>query len=156
MRRALALLFALSLPLACSPKLIPGTEIRDNDDNHQILAMLSGYRAALEARNLEAIMVLVSPRFFDDAGTPDGSDDFDYSGLKTKLANWVGKTQAVRATIQVKRIDVKGDVATVRFYYELNYQLKGLEDGSTWKRDSDSKEMTLRRENGRWMISRGI
>ena len=156
MRRALALLIASTGLAACGPKLIPGTEIRDNDDNHQILALLTEYRGALEARSVDSVMKLVSPRFFDDAGTADGGDDFDYEGLRAKLANWVSKTQTVRANIQVRRIDVKGDLATVRFYYELNYQLKGMEDGLTWKRDADSKEMTLRREEGRWMISRGI
>jgi hypothetical protein len=156
MRRALALLFALTASVACAPKLIPGTEIRDSDDNRQILEVFSAYRTALEARSVDGIMKLVHPSFFDDSGTPDGSDDFDYKGLKGKLTNWVEKTQTVRANLQVKRIDVKANLATVKYFYDLNYEILGPDGAPTWKRDSDSKETTLRRVDGRWMIVRGL
>ncbi len=156
MRNAFPLLLALIAPLACAPKLIPGTEIRDTDENRQVLDVLSAYRTALENRNADGVMKLVSPTFFDDGGTPDGSDDFDYKGLKTRLANWVEKTQAVRANLQVKRIDIKGGFATVRYFFDVNFQVRGPDGAPVWKHESDAKEMKLRIENGRWMITRGL
>lgn len=156
MRKALALLFALTAPMACAPKLIPGTEIRDTDENRQILEVMGAYKNALENRNADGIMKLVSPAFFDDGGTPEGGDDFDYQGLRAKLTTWVEKTQAVRASLQVKRIDVVGAMATVRYYFDVNFQIRGPDGAPIWKRETDTKEMKLRLENGRWMIIRGI
>ncbi len=156
MRRALALLFVSAAPVACAPSLIPGTEIRDSDENRQILAVFSAYRAALEARSVDRIMKLVHPSFFDDSGTPDGRDDFDYKGLNAKLATWVEKTRSVRANLQVKQIEVKENLATVKYFYELNYEILGPDGAPAWRHDSDSKETTLRRVDGRWMIIRGL
>lgn len=156
MRHALALLLILTAPMACAPRYIRGTEIRDTEENRQILDVLIAYRGALEHRNPDAVMKLVSPSFFDDGGTPEPSDDFDFKGLRIKLTDWVEKTLSVRANLQIKRIDIKEGIASVRYYYDVSYQIRVPDGTPTWKRDTDTKEMKLRMENGRWMITRGI
>jgi hypothetical protein len=150
----LARLLSLVPLFACGPKLIPGTEIEETDVNKQLIDMVEAYRRAMEGRNVDGILKLVSGKFFDDAGTPDGADDVDLAGLKTKLTDWAVKTRAVRVEVQVRRITVENEVARVRYFYDLSYQL-GDADGA-WSRASDLKEMALRKEDGVWKIASGI
>ena len=55
----------------CSPKRIPGTEIEDTGDNRAVYEVVRAYQKALEGRDAAAILALVSPDYFDAAGTPD-------------------------------------------------------------------------------------
>ena len=90
MRLALAaLLLAAAAPLAgCTPSLIPGTDIKDTTDTRAILDLVSAYRTSLEGRNIDGMMKLVSKTFFENCGTPEGNDDYDYAGLEQKLKGW--------------------------------------------------------------------
>ncbi len=158
MRSALAGL-ALVTALAttgCAPRLLPGTEIRDTPEAHEIFDVLGSYRAALESRNVDGIMKLVSKGFFDDSGTPEGGDDFDYAGLETRLKKWADNTKTLRASLDVKNIVVEGETAKVQYFFDVNYQIPGPEGVAQWKRESDTKEMALKREGSAWRIVSGI
>jgi hypothetical protein len=145
--------FAIALvTAACAPRLIPGTEIEDTDDNQRILNVVEQYRRSAESRNAEAMSALISSGFYDDSGTPDTSDDLDSSGLKTRLTKeWKERVKTIRLDLQVKKIFVDGETARVRYFYTLRYQI-----GDSWKQDIDTKEMLLRREGGAWKIMSGV
>jgi len=151
----LALTAALALT-GCTPKLLPGTEIRDTPDSHDIFEVLGSYRASLEGRNVEGMMKLVSKSFFENSGTPEGGDDYDYPGLEKKLKGWAETTKSVRASIDVKNIIVTGETARVQYYFDVNYQIPGPNDVPLWKREADTKEMSLKREGSAWRIVSGI
>ena len=149
LRKAITTLVVVT---ACMPKLIPGTEIEDNDDNQRILNVVETYRRSAEARDPEMLAALVSPTFYDDSGTPDTKDDLDPNSLKTRLAKeWGSRVKTVRLDIQVKKILVDGDSARVRFFYTIRYQV-----GEAWKQELDTKEMLLKREAGAWKIISGV
>jgi len=147
----------LIVPLAaCGPKLIPNSSIPDTPETRQILDVVVAYRDALQNRDVEKITSLLSPTFFETSGTPEGADDYDLQGLKTKLNDWVSRTKAVRADFQVKNIVVEGDRAKAQFFYEVNYQVATPEGPPLWMRDADTKEMVLKKEDGMWRITSGI
>jgi hypothetical protein len=149
LRTSFAVAFLAS---ACVPRLIPGTEIEDNDDNQRILSLVEQYRRDAESRNADALSMLVSPGFYDDSGTPETTDDLDQASLKTRLSKeWKSRIKTVRLDLQVKRISVEGDTARVRYFYTLRYQI-----GENWKQEIDTKEMLLRRESGLWKIMSGV
>ncbi|HEY3451589.1 MAG TPA: hypothetical protein VGK67_34845 [Myxococcales bacterium] len=158
MRPALAPLFAclIALILGCAPKLIPGTEIKDTSDTRAILDLVGTYKNNLEAKNVDGILKLVSKTFFENAGTPEGNDDYDYAGLEQKLRSWAGTTKAVRGAIEVKDIFVDVDKAVVRYFFDVSFQIPGPDDTMQWKRETDTKEMQLKREDGLWKITSGI
>ena len=141
---------------ACATGLIPGTDLRDTRQNREILDVVGAYRNALEGRNVEGVMKLVSKSFFEDSGTPDGSDDFDYQGLEAKLKGWAEKTTTVRVAMEVKQITLEGPLAKVRYFYDLNFLIPGPNNTSVWRRETDTKEMRLRQENGAWRIVSGV
>ena len=80
-----ALLAAVALS-ACNTRRIPGTDIKDNTDTRAIIATIDAYRLAAERRDAGAVLALVSPKYFDDAGTPDPGDDVDFQQLKKRIA----------------------------------------------------------------------
>lgn len=137
---------------ACGPRLISGTDVEDTDDNHRILALVDQYRRATEAKDVEAVSALISDTFFDDGGSPEGSDDLDAKAIRKRLAlEFDKRVQQVRLEVQVKKIYLEGDAARVRYFYTLRYQVA---DG--WRQEIDTKEMFLRREGGVWKIMSGV
>jgi hypothetical protein len=158
MRRAhlAALIVVAAAAVGCSPKMIPNSEIRDTEENRQILSVIAAYKNALEGRNVERIMSLVSESFFETSGTPDGEDDYDYEGLQNRLKEWAERTRSIRAELKVRSIEVEGDQARARYFYDINYQIPGPEGVPQWKRESDTKEMHLQREGSVWRITSGI
>ncbi len=161
MVRALLAVSVISLlPLAaCGPKLIPGTDITATDDNQAIVDVLDNYRRAVEAKNVEGIMKLVSSDFFEDAGTPDGKDDYSYAQLEERLKGWADSVRQVRMELNPKSIVVAedGNTAQLRYFYDINFQLVGGEgQPDKWEHDSDFDEMTLKKVNGAWKITSGL
>lgn len=158
MRRAhLAALFLAAAAIAgCGPKMIPNSEIQDTEENRQILSVISAYKSALDDRNVDKLMGLVSKSFFENSGTPSGEDDYNYEGLQQRLTTWAEQIKAIRADVRVKTITTEGDTARAQYFYELNYQVPGAGGTMQWKHEADTKEMVLRREGSVWRIVSGI
>ncbi|HCF57620.1 MAG TPA: hypothetical protein DFS52_06455 [Myxococcales bacterium] len=152
---AIAVLAAASLT-GCAPKLIPGTDILDNEESREVIEVLSAYTSALEARNVDRILALASDSFFETSGTAAGDDDFDKAGLAERLQSWSVETKAVRAKVQVKHVSVQGDSANAAYFFDLSYQVPEADGKLVWKNESDAKQMTFRREDGTWKITSGI
>lgn len=151
---ALASFSALALA-ACGTHRIPGTEIRDTPDARAIYGVIDAYRVASERREPESILSLVSPQYFDDAGTPDPGDDLDYSQLQRVLPERFQKVSAMRLGITVREIDVQGDRATANLFYDGHYRLTSTA-GETAKAASDMSQMRFVRESGSWKIVSGL
>lgn len=161
MVRALFAVCVMSiLPLSgCGPKLIPGTEIKDTDDNQAIIGVLDAYRRAVEREDVEGIMKLVSDDFFEDAGTPEGDDDYSYAELEERLKAWAEMVKQVKLAVNPKEIIVSddGNTAQLRYFYDINFQLAGpVGQPDRWEHDSDFNEMTLKKVNGAWKITSGL
>lgn len=151
MRRALLLLVAFA---GCAHT-IPGTDIADTRDNRAVVAVIDGYRRAMERRDAAAAMALVSPSYFDDAGTGDPSDDLDAAQLARALAETMQRVPTVKLEIAVNRIEVDGDTASAFLFHDSRYRV-ATPRGEVAKRDSDLYRMTLRREAGSWKITSGL
>ena len=44
----------------------------------------------------------------------------------------------------------------VRYFFDVSFQIPGPEETLQWKRETDTKEMQLKREDGLWKIVSGI
>ncbi len=155
MRRVFAAL-ALLPALACAPKMIPDTNIKSTPDTEAIYSAISQYGKALEARDVDGIMKLVSKDFFETSGTPEAGDDYNYDGLAAKLKAWAEQVKTVRAMIQVKGIAVDVDRAKAPYFYDISYQLE-VSGQLNWKRNTDVKQMQFKKDSdGVWRISGGI
>jgi ketosteroid isomerase-like protein len=156
--RRLALLLAAAL-LACSPPRIPGTEIPDEPDTRAILKVIESYAAALQRKDAGAILALVSPAYYDDAGTRDPSDDLDRVGLEQSLPKVLGQIGNVKLEVVVRNLVVEKDRATAEVFSDTWYSVT-TSAGPTPHRDSDVHRMTFFRAGDKpgvgWMITSGI
>jgi ketosteroid isomerase-like protein len=148
-----ALLAAVAL--AGCVRNIPDTDIPDTVENRAVLQVVDDYRKAFDRRDVPAVMALVSPEYFDDAGTSVKDDDVDYAHLAAVLADTFARTSQLRLELGVTAIDVKGDRATVDLFYDVRYRVT-TPRREIPKRDSDVQRLILRRDGQSWRIASGL
>jgi len=146
---------ALLLLLACSTVHLPGTDIPDVGDNRAIYDLLQRYRTAVERRDAPAVLELVSPSYFDDAGTPDPADDLDYAGLAKALPADLARVSGVRMDLALTAIQVDGEKATAYVRFDARYRVT-TKVGEIAKAQADVSRIGLVRENSAWKIRAGL
>ena len=149
-----ALLAVLTLT-GCAARRIPGSDIQDTPETRAIIAALEAYRHAAQRRDAGAVLALVSPKYFDSAGTPDPADDIDYEQLKKRISDDFKKVTALRLDMAVKKVEVEGDKATAYVFYDEHYRI-ATNAGEVAKQASDSHRMELVRENSAWHFASGL
>ncbi len=151
---SLAVSFA-AFSLACGAHRIPGTNIQDTPDTRAVVDAIENYRQAAERRDAAAVLALVSPKYFDDAGTPDPADDVDYEQLRKRLTADYQKITAMRLDMGIRSIDVEGDQAAAYVFYDEHFRIQ-TKNGEVAKQASDSHRMRLVREGGQWKFVNGL
>lgn len=153
--RPIACLAAVLAAAGCSPKRMPGTNIEDTPDTRAIVGTIDAYRQAAERRDPDAVLALVSRKYFDDAGTPDPADDVDYDQLRRRLVADYAKLVTVRLEINVNRIDVNDGRAAAYVFYDERYRIRTTA-GEVPKQASDVQRMQFVREDGAWKFVSGL
>jgi ketosteroid isomerase-like protein len=141
--------------VACSPSLLPGTEVRDTRENREVYGVLRAYAVAMQTKDAAAVLALVAPDYFDGAGTPAPDDDLDRAGLERALASDLGKVDSLKLEIGVKRIEVDGDRALAQLFYDGYFRVL-TPAGAVPKRQSDLHQMQLRKIGAEWKITSGL
>lgn len=117
----------LTTALGCASSRIPNTDVPDTSENRDIIAFCERYRHAVESRDARALIAMASPRYFEDGGTPDGSDDYGLEGLQRLLTTWADEVNEVRYEIRYRRINVSESDPHrlhVEFTYTGSYTLR--------------------------------
>ena len=150
-----ALLVLVALAAGCKPSLLPGTEIPETKDTRAVYDVLLAYRAALEKRDPNAVLALVAPSYFDNAGTPEPADDLDRAGLEASLAKDLPRTEGQKIDFTIRKIDIRGDEAVVEIFYDSFYRVK-TDSTLVPRRDSDVSRVRLKRVEGQWKFVSGL
>ena len=153
-RRAIAAGILL-LVGACAHSKIANTTIDDTEENREILELIESYHRAIESRDAEAVLAMVSKRYFEDNGNTDRSDDYDYSQLAQTLPADFERTKAMQLEIRVDEIVVEEELAHAFIFYTV----RGHADfpvGSKWKTTTDRARLTFTREGEDWKIISGL
>ena len=145
---------ALLIGTGCAHRLIPGTDIERNDDTEAIVQLMERYRQAVEGRDAEAVMKLVSPEFRDNAGTSTPDDDLTYQSLPEALKTRFENIDEVHLDVDVRDIEVRKEDASAVYYYTLRWRMPRL--SNTAHSASELKRMEFKREAGLWKIVSGI
>ena len=157
-QRFLVMLFsgALLLSGACAHSNIPGTQVRDTEQNREIYTILVKIRVALEERDASTLLSLVSPRYFEDFGTPDPRDDFGYVELKEKLLkDTMDTTKEMHVSIELHEIAIEGEYAYADVRYDSRARLE-LPAGRLWDTHTDFDRLRFHREDNAWKIISGL
>ncbi|HEU4404906.1 MAG TPA: hypothetical protein VFS43_06400 [Polyangiaceae bacterium] len=154
---ALTLLAALG-PAGCATRYIPNTDVEDTDENREVVKFCERYRKALEEQNVGIILSLVSPRYYEDGGNVDPTDDLDYEGLREWLQGRFQDTRAIRYEIRYRRIQ-KGEQNRVNviYTYSASYKIPGLkEQQDEWRHTVAENRLELVPEGSTFKIVAGM
>lgn len=149
----LALLLALAA--ACAPRLLPGTDVKETSDTRAIYDVIQKWVTAMNARDVPGVLAVVAADYFDDAGTPDPSDDLDRGRLEKALTEDLARVEASKLGVTIRRIDVDPPNATAELYYDSYYRVQ-TPAGAMPRRDSDVYRLKLKKEAGGWKIAAGL
>ncbi len=150
------LLLALSGAGACAHSdYFPGTSIVRNDENIKIIETVEQYRRRMLEHNVDGLMILASPRYFEDSGTPRSDDDYGYEGLKQVLTDKLKLVKSLRYQIEYRKITVNNDHAEVEVFLDGAFEL-AADFGDRYRRVNDYHKFFLEHENDQWKFVGGM
>ena len=137
--------WALGLMLAaantgCATRYIANTDVEDTDENRQVVQFCERYRKALEMKDTSSLMAMASPRYYEDGGNVDPSDDMDFDGLRAWLDTRFQETTAIRYEIRYRRIErTETRKVQVTFTYSASWRIPGLKQDDWRHKVSDNR-----------------
>lgn len=157
--RALAFALLLALPAsvgACTHSTIPNTDVEDTSDNRKIIGFCEKYRRAVEDRDVDALVGMVSPRYFETGGNAKSGDDIDVNGLRQYLASKFKQTKAIRYEIRYHNIsETENKVVNVDYTYTASFQIPTA-NGDMWHRAVRDNRLVLIRDGDSFKILGGM
>ncbi len=150
----LGLVLGAALALACGPRNLPGTDIKDTPETRAIANLLEAYRQAVEKRDTQAIMAMATPDYFDNSGTLDPADDVDRVGLEKRLDE-LKQVSDLRLALALRGIEVKRNEARAEVTFDQFYRVQ-TPNGPVARHDSDIHRMTFKKVGGKWLFASGL
>ena len=140
---------------ACAHANIPGTEIEDTEENREILTLVEEYKQAVERLDADAVLALVSPRFYEDNGNTNEADDYDYNGLAKSLKESFERTRAMQLVLRIDAVEVEDADAYAEVYYEIRAHNE-YPSGMKWETETDRSRFRFERVDDKWLIIAGL
>ncbi len=148
---------------AAKPRYIAGTPIPDNGTNKAVLAACEEYRLALERADADAIMLMTHQQYWEDSGTPSGSDDYGYEGLRNVLLTRLSKASDIRFSVRYVNVSqqcrgelAQGCRAAVDVLVDASYTITNVQGKPTRPDKRDQNQYTLEWDGRRWLFLSGM
>ena len=155
-----ALLVVLLAGLAaCSHAMIANTPIPDTGENRQVLDVLAKYKLAVEAKDLDAVLQLVSADYMDVTVPGRAVDPQDFAGIKAALSKEFERTKSLHLEVHPRNVRVEGNEANVDYFYVVRFDPimpNANNTDSKWHSEPDDGRLRLRKQNGQWKIVSGL
>jgi hypothetical protein len=142
---------------------IPGTRVPSNQANKSVLDTCEEYRLAVERRDADALMLMVHKQYWEDSGTPSGSDDYGVEGLRNVLLTRLQKASEIRYSIryvsvhQQCRSELKpGCRAAVDVMIDASYTIANAIGRPTRPDKRDQNQLVLEWDGRRWLFLSGM
>jgi hypothetical protein len=148
---------AFSTLVACSHDFIPNTQVEDSDFNRQVIAYCEDYRRAVERRNTGALLQMADPKYYEDGGTIDTSDDLDLAGLEAYLKDNFKKTTQIRYEIFYRDVSFgRANQVYVDFTYSASYKVPAEGGPDVWRRRVADNRLELVQDGEKFRILSGM
>jgi hypothetical protein len=160
--------FALMLIVAgagCAARVtfVPGTRIPFSDNNKKVLDAVEEYRLAVERGDADGLMLMAAKQYWEDSGTPTGSDDYGYDGLRNVLLTRLQKASDIRYSMRY--MDVRqtcpGDLhpgcrAAVDVLIDASYTITDVLGKPKRPDKRDQNELVLEWDGHKWLFLSGM
>lgn len=133
----------------------PGTQIPRTEENRKIVETIEQYRRRLLERNIDAILVLASDKYFEDSGTPRSDDDYGYDGLRGVLTEQLKRIKSMRYEIEYRTIKVTNNRAEVEVFLDGSFELSA-NAGDRYRRVNDYHRFVLEQRDEKWKFLSGM
>ena len=126
----------------CKPTLLPSTNLADNKENRALVDFMLQYKGAVEKRNTDAVMALVSKDYFEDNGNLVQEDDYGFEGLSERLNNRFDHLKAIKLDLFIQNVAEDENKVFVVYRYQQR-SLVTLPAGESWVSHNDVARLTL-------------
>lgn len=163
MNRLSALLVVALVGCAAKVAYVPGTRIPYSDNNKGVLDAVEEYRLAVERGDADGLMLMAHKQYWEDSGTPTGSDDYGYEGLRNVLLTRLQKASDVRYSMRY--MDVRqscskdlhaGCRAAVDVMIDASYTITDVLGKPKRPDKRDQNELVLEYDGHRWLFISGM
>lgn len=154
--RCLLIVGLVSSGGACSPAVIPNTDVLDTPENRDLITFCERYRRAVELKNIGMLLEMAAPSYYEDGGTLDPTDDMDHAGLADYLRNKYVEAESVRYEIRYRRVS-KGrqDRFLVDFTYSASFRVPTA-SGAEWRRKVSENRLEIVPHGEKYLIVSGM
>ena len=162
--KGLLLIAAISLG-ACAHQVsyVPGTKVQFSPANKSVLDACEEYRLAVERGDADALMLMAHKQYWEDSGTPTGSDDYGYDGLRNVLLTRLSKASDIRYSMRYMEVrqtcpkDLHpGCRAAVDVLIDASFTIAGPTGQPERPDKRDQNELVLEWDGRRWLFLSGM
>jgi hypothetical protein len=162
--KRLLLIAAMASLGACAHKVsyVAGTRVPYSDMNKSVLDACEEYRLAVERRDADALMLMVHKQYWEDSGTPSGSDDYGVEGLRNVLLIRLQKASEIRYSIRYVAVHQQcstlqpGCRAAVDVLIDASFTIANPLGRPTRPDKRDQNQLVLEWDGHRWLFLSGM
>lgn len=161
----MSILLAILAVAACAhpASYVPGTKIPYSDSNKSVLDACEEYRLAVERGDADALMLMAHKQYWEDSGTPSGSDDYGYDGLRNVLLTRLPKASDIRYSMRYVGVkqscggELKpGCRAAVEVLIDASFTITDALGKPKRPDKRDQNELVLEWDGRRWTFLSGM
>lgn len=163
-------LLMLAALLAAAPgcggkaQYVPGTRVPYSAANQSVLNAVEAYRLAVEERDAEKLLLMAhKTKYWEDSGTPSGSDDYGYEGLANVLASRLQKASEIRYSMRYMRVSQQcpsdlqpGCQAAVDVIVDASFTIQNVQGKPVRPDKRDQNQFLLEWDGSRWLFISGM
>jgi hypothetical protein len=162
--KRLVLIAAMAALGACARQVtyVAGTRVPYSDMNKAVLDTCEEYRLAVERRDADALMLMVHKQYWEDSGTPSGSDDYGVEGLRNVLLTRLQKASDIRYSMRYIAVHQQcgalrpGCRAAVDVLIDASFTIANPIGRPTRPDKRDQNQLVLEWDGNRWLFLSGM
>jgi len=142
---------------------VGGTRIPYSAANESVLQACEQYRLAVERGDADALMLMAHKQYWEDSGTPSGSDDYGYEGLRNVLLTRLLKASDIRYSIRYVAVHQQcpndlhaGCMAAVDVLIDASYTIANAYGKASRPDKRDQNQLVLQYDGKRWLFISGM
>lgn len=161
--RVFALLVVALSACAGRPRMIGNSKIEDTALSRGVVETVEAYRTALERQDTQALLLMASKAYWEDSGTPSGSDDYGFEGLRAVLSERLSKVSEVRYSMRYVTMrsncgnaPKQGCRASVEVMIDASYTVVDALGNERRPDKRDQGEFLLEWNGNKWLFLAGM
>ncbi len=141
---------------------VAGTRVPYSDMNKSVLDACEEYRLAVERGDADALMLMAHKQYWEDSGTPSGSDDYGIEGLRSVLLTRLQKASDIRYSIRYVAVHQQctqlkpGCRASVDILIDASFTISNPLGRPIRPDKRDQNQLVVEWDGHRWLFLSGM